>query len=128
MKFDLKIVTKGIFIAFCIASLLLIEVADRAQFRPKSIFGRTVKDFERQKSEIQILFLGQSDIKRAIIPEAMPFKAYNFAEQGESFIETYYKFKYYVDDMPNLKVVILPLTLVLRLRNTLTKSFDFFQN
>jgi len=113
MKFDLKIVAKGIFIAFCIfiAVLLLVEVADRTLFRSKSIFGRTVKDFEKQKGEIQILFLGQSDMKRAVIPEVMPFKAYNFAELGESFIETYYKFKYYVEGMPSLKVVVLPLPL-----------------
>src|SRR4030042_4744144 len=102
MKFDLKIVTKGIFIAFCIfiAVLLMVEVADRTLFRPKSIFGRTVKDFEKEKGEIQILFLGQSDMKRAVIPEIMSFKAYNFAELGESFIETYFKFKYYIDEMP----------------------------
>lgn len=113
MKFDLKIVVKGILIALFIfiAVLLLVEVADRALFRSKSIFGRTVKDFEKQKSEIQILFLGQSDMKRAVIPEAMPFKAYNFAGSGESFIETYYKLKYYIDEMPSLKVVVLPLPL-----------------
>lgn len=113
MKFDLKIVVKGILIALFIfiAVLLLVEVADRALFRSKSIFGRTVKDFEKQKSEIQILFLGQSDMKRAVIPEAMPFKAYNFAELGESFIETYYKLKYYIEEMPSLKVVVLPLPL-----------------
>ena len=113
MNFDLKIVIKGIFIAFCvfIAILLLVEVAERALFRPKSIFGRTVKEFEKEKGEIQILFLGQSDMKRAVIPELMPFKAYNFAELGESYIETYFKFKYYIDEMPSLRVVILPLPL-----------------
>ena len=113
MKFDLKIVAKGIFIAFCIfiAVLLLVEVADRTLFRSKSIFGRTVKDFEKQRGEIQILFVGQSDMKRAVIPEVMSFKAYNFAELGESFIETYYKLKYYIEEMPSLRVVVLPLPL-----------------
>lgn len=113
MKFDLKIVIKGIFITFCIfiVLLLLIEVTDKALFRSKSIFGRTVKDFEKEKGEIQILFLGQSDMKRAVIPDTMSFKAYNFAELGESFIETYFKLKHYIDEMPQLKVVILPLAL-----------------
>jgi len=113
MAFDLKIVIKGIFIAICIfvAVLLLVEVADRALFRQKSIFGRTVKDFEKEKGEIQILFLGQSDMKRAVIPDIMSLKAYNFAELGESFIETYFKLKYYIDEMPSLKVIVLPLTL-----------------
>jgi hypothetical protein len=113
MAFDIKTIIKGIFIALCIfiAVLLLVEVVDRALFRQKSIFGRTVKDFEKEKGEIQILFLGQSDMKRAVIPDTMSFKAYNFAELGESFIETYFKFKYYMDEMPRLKVIVLPLTL-----------------
>jgi len=114
MTFNLKIIAKGILIAFCIfiAILLSVELADRTLFRPKSIFGRTVKDFERQKGEIQVLLLGQSDMKRGVIPEIMPFKTYNFAELGESFIETYFKFKYYIDELPSLKVVVLPLPLV----------------
>ncbi|NWG01872.1 MAG: hypothetical protein HXY44_03315 [Syntrophaceae bacterium] len=113
MAFDFKTIIKGIFIAFCIfvVILLLVEVADRALFRPKSIFGRTVREFEKEKSEVQILFVGQSDMKRAVIPDIMSFKAYNFAELGESFIETYFKLKYYIDDMPRLKVIVLPLTL-----------------
>jgi hypothetical protein len=88
-----------------------VGFTDRILFEPKSIFARTVKGFEEQKDQIQILFLGQSDIKYAIIPKAMPYKSYNLAEGGENFIATYYKLKYYIDKTPHLKIVVLPLHL-----------------
>ena len=113
MKFDLKIIIKGILIALCIyiAALLAVGFADRILFEPKSIFARTVKGFEKQKGQIQILFLGQSDMKYAIIPKAMPYRSYNLAEGGENFVATYYKLKYYIDEAPHLKIVVLPLNL-----------------
>jgi hypothetical protein len=113
MKFDLKIITKGILIALCICIVALLAVGfiDRILFEPKSVFARTVKGFEEQKDQIQILFMGQSDMKYAIIPKAMPYKSYNLAEGGENFIATYFKLKYYIDKAPHLKIVVLPLHL-----------------
>jgi hypothetical protein len=113
MKFDLKIIIKGILIALFIyiGALLAVGLTDRILFEPKSIFARTVRGFEAQKDQIQILFLGQSDMKYAIIPKTMPYKSYNFAEGGENFIATYFKIKHYIDEMPHLKIVVLPLPL-----------------
>jgi hypothetical protein len=113
MKFDLRIVIKGILIAFCIflAIILATRFMDRILFRPESAFARTVKGFEEQKDQIQILFLGQSDMKYAIIPKEMPYKSYNFAEFGENYIGTYFKLRHYIGEMPRLKIVVLPLPL-----------------
>jgi len=113
MKFDLKIIIKGILIALCIyfGALLAVGFVDRILFQPKSIFARTVRGFEAQKDQIQILFLGQSDMKDAIIPKLMPYKSYNFSEPGENFVATYLKLKYYIDKTPGLKIVVLPLNL-----------------
>jgi hypothetical protein len=113
MKFDLKIVLKGVLIAFFIffAILLAARWVDRIFFKPESVFARTVKGFEEQKDQIQILFMGQSDMKYAVIPKAMPFKSYNFAELGEGYIGNYLKLKYYIDEMPQLKVVVLGFSL-----------------
>jgi len=113
MKFDLKIIIKGILIALCIyiGALLAVGFIGRIVFEPKSVFARTVKGFEAQKDQIQILFLGQSDMKYAIIPQAMPYPSYNFAESGENFVATYFKLKYYIDKTPGLKIVVLPLNL-----------------
>jgi Uri superfamily endonuclease len=113
MKFDLKIVIKGVLIALCIFIVILLaaRLIDRIFFRPESVFARTVKGFEEQKDQIQILFMGQSDMKYAIIPKVMPYKSYNFAEVAENYIGTYLKLKYYMDEMPRLKVVVLGLPL-----------------
>jgi hypothetical protein len=113
MKFDSKIILKGILIALsiCIVVLLAAGVIDRIVFEPESVFARTVKGFEEQEDQIQILFLGQSDIKFAIIPKVMPYRSYNLAGMGENFIGTYFKLKYYIDKTPRLKIVVLPLHL-----------------
>jgi hypothetical protein len=113
MKFDLKIVIKGILIALCIFIGILLGArwVDRIFFRPESVFTRTVNGFEEQKGQIQVLFMGQSDMKYAIIPKVMPFKSYNFAELGEGYIGNYLKLKYYIDEMPHLKVVVLSFSL-----------------
>jgi hypothetical protein len=113
MKFDLKIILKGVLIALCIfiAILLAARWIDRIFFSPESVFARTVKGFEEQKDQIQILFMGQSDMKYAIIPKAMPYKSYNFADLGGNHIGTYFKLKYYIDQMPRLKILVLGLSL-----------------
>ena len=113
MKFDFKIIIKGILIALCIyiAVLLAVGFIDRIFFEPESIYARTVRGFEEQKGQIEILFLGQSDMKHAIIPKALPYQSYNLAEMGENFVGTYFKLKYYIDKTPHLKVVVLSLHL-----------------
>ena len=113
MRFNLKIIITGVLIALCIyfGALLAVGFVDRILFQPKSIFARTVRGFEAQKEQIQILFLGQSDMKDAIIPKLMPYQSYNFSEPGENFVATYFKLKYYIDKTPGLKIVVLPLNL-----------------
>ena len=113
MKFDLKIVIKGVLIALCIvvAILLAARWIDRIFFRPESVFARTVRGFEEQKDQIQILFMGQSDMKYAVIPEIIPYKSYNFADLGENYMGTYLKLKYHIDQMPRLKILVLGFSL-----------------
>jgi len=113
MKFDLKVVIKGILVALCIfiGILLTARWIDRIYFRPESVFARTLKGFEEQKDQIQLLFMGQSDMKFAVIPKVMPVKSYNFAELGEGYIGTYLKLKRHIDEMPHLKIVVLGVSL-----------------
>ena len=113
MKFDLKIVIKGILVALCIfiGILLTARWIDRIYFRPESVFARTVKGFEEQKDQIQLLFMGQSDVKYAVIPKVMPVKSYNFAEVAENYIGTYLKLKRHIDEMPRLKILVLGVSL-----------------
>jgi hypothetical protein len=93
------------------AILLAARWIDRIFFRPESVFARTVRGFEEQKDQIQILFMGQSDMKYAIIPKIMSYPSYNFADLGENYIGNYLKLKHHVDQMPRLKIVVLGLSL-----------------
>ncbi|NQT90746.1 MAG: hypothetical protein HQ558_05780 [Candidatus Omnitrophica bacterium] len=112
MGYHIKTIAKGMligalsFILFC----LFLEFV-YGYIRHESVFARTVTDFEGRKDEIEVLFLGPSDVKRSIIPAAFDQKAFNFSNAGENSIETYHRLKYYIDDMPRLKVVVLPLSL-----------------
>lgn len=101
----------------CIALLVFagiifcLELTDRVIFRPKSIFARSIEDFEKQKGEVQILFCGASDVKYGIVPDEFPNKTFNFAGTGENYMEIYYKLKHYIQDMPELKLVVLSVGL-----------------
>src|SRR4030066_1306040 len=96
---------RAVYIAFIIIFIFIfsLELTDRILFRPKSIFARSVRDFEKQKSQIQILFLGQSDVQFDIIPDEFNYRAFNFSGSGETFLETYYKLKHYIRDMHEVK-------------------------
>jgi hypothetical protein len=104
---------KAAFIAFLVFIVVIfcLELTDRIVFRPKGIFARGVQDFEKQKNNVQIMFMGQSDMQYGIIPDILNYNAYNFAASNETLLETYYKLKYYIDDMPNLRLVVLPVSL-----------------
>lgn len=112
-SFAMPVWIKAISIALLafLTVMLSIEVMDRAVFRPKSIFARSVGDFEKQKEGIQLLFLGQSDVQFDIVPSEFKYRSYNLAGSGESFIETYYKLKHYIPYMPELKMVVLSVTM-----------------
>lgn len=69
----------------------------------------TFRQFRRHAPRIEVLIMGQSDIKSAIDPEVIPVEAFNFSDYGENFIESYHKLRFHLKDMPNLKMVMLPL-------------------
>lgn len=108
----LRLILKGVFIAVCICIVLILalEYTNRVFFLPKAIFTRQIKQFAQEKKEIQILFCGESSVQRDVNPEVFDYYTFNFACRGENYIETYYKLKYYIKSMPNLKIVVLPLT------------------
>ncbi len=87
----------------------LAKLAGGLLIRPEET--RTYEEFLRHAADLELLIAGQSDIKNALIPSAFGVEAYNFADTGESFIETYYKLRHHLDDMPRLRVVILPLSI-----------------
>jgi hypothetical protein len=69
----------------------------------------TFDQFAQVSDRIEVLILGQSDIKAALDPERFPAETFNLADHGENFIETYHKLKRHLPEMPRLKVVVMAL-------------------
>ncbi len=104
---------KIVFGALCVTAVILIvcilflNYLFQESFIAGGYLFQTMKSFERQKEDIQILFSGPSELQFAIIPSMFRFKAFNFSPNAEDMTESYYKLKYCINRMPKLKVVVL---------------------
>lgn len=107
-----RAVSRGILIV-CAALVVLVglmEIADRIAFRPQTMIARIAREFESRLDTVEILVLGPSDMGAAIIPSELGAPGYNLAFPGETTMETFFKLRHYVDRLPKLRVVLLPLT------------------
>lgn len=103
---------------------------------PNLPFEKSIRTFEKQMQTIRILCMGASGVRRAVDPAQFPSKTYNFAYAGENYAITYLKLKTYINAMPQLEMVLLPVSYAnfssaLLSRNsvyssTLTKNREFF--
>lgn len=59
-------------------------------------------------ADIQALAIGHSQLYDGFKPESFFLPAFNLCNSDQDFIDDYYLFKELLDDMPNLKVAILP--------------------
>ena len=108
----------GAFLSLFIVVLIVAEVILR-QISPSLIsYDKEVRDsiasFENRASDIELLFLGNSQTVHAINPEFMQnsgLKIHNFGYANEPIRTTYWKVKYYLDRglLPQLKSVFLQL-------------------
>ena len=106
-------IMKGVVIIFLIVGVAVafFVISDTLLFSPKTIWARTNADFKLKQKDVQILFLGMSDMRSALIPSEFDPIAFNYGSGGENYIETYYKLKACIDDTPNLEVVILSVAM-----------------
>lgn len=107
-----RAVSRGILMV-CVAVVILvglIEITDRIAFRPHAIISRIVREFEDRLDTVEVLVLGPSDMGAAIIPSELGAPGYNLAFPGETTMETYFKLRHYIDRLPQLRMVLLPLT------------------
>ncbi len=100
-----------IFFALIILSLACLELLNRYFIVHKSKHYLTLCDFETVKDKIEILFLGDSHFKLGIDSAKFRKPVYNLSFSNASYISSYYILKRFIDEMPKLKVVILPLDL-----------------
>lgn len=78
--------------------------------------------FKKYHKEIKIIALGASHTQRAINPSLMDVRTLNLANSSQGPYENYILFKNFINDLPNLKLLIIGLTY-----NTLAIDKDFTQ-
>ncbi|MDH3498865.1 MAG: hypothetical protein OEM97_01975 [Acidimicrobiia bacterium] len=74
-------------------------------------YALTHKQFLAAEPNIEVLIGGQSDVKAALAPPLIDAAAFNYADTGESPIESYFKLKHHLPRMPKLRVLIYSLSL-----------------
>jgi len=105
---------KKYWLAFFLVFVILLsclEALNRYFIIHKSKPFLTWYAFETQKSKVEVLLLGDSHFRRGIDSGKFKLNAFNLSIPNASYISSYYLLKRSIDDMPNLKVVVIPLDL-----------------
>lgn len=71
----------------------------------------THRQFKSCASSIEVLIGGQSDIKASIVPTLLHPQAFNFSDTGEGSIESYFKFRTILPEVPNIRCLVYSLSL-----------------
>ncbi len=105
---------KGYVLFFCILFVLsfwVLEGINKQFEKNKSKNYRVLNTFLQVKDTVQIVFLGDSHFQDGL--NLIPYQQmiFNLSFGGTSYMHSYYLIKRYMDDMPELKVVVLPLDL-----------------
>ncbi|GEM_PF-2477411 len=108
-QYRIKLIHLVLFVTLLIGSLIGFEMLNRYFITHKSKHFVTLNDFVTQKEKIETLYLGDSHFRRGINSELLPDATYNLSFLNSSYISSYYILKYYIDQMPRLKIVVLPL-------------------
>jgi len=75
---------------------------------PKSIPERTRQQFLAAPEEHRVLFVGDSHVKNGVDPRPIP-GAFNFAVEGETYLQGYYKVRTILAEDDSLKTIVLPV-------------------
>ena len=99
-----------VFGAIFIALLLIMNVGYYHLILSSGTLEKKYTQFQECKKNIKILVLGDSHTDAGINPMHIN-NSFNDASAGESYFQTYYKLKTYLDEGLKLEVIILPFDL-----------------
>jgi hypothetical protein len=105
----LKLIHVAAFIALFILIFGGMEYVNRTYSVVKNQNYKILTNFFKQEKDTQILLLGDSHLEYGVNADLFKEKAYNLSLGGANFIQSYYLLKAVINDMPNLKLVVLPL-------------------
>jgi hypothetical protein len=84
-----------------VSSVMCLEVINRTLYIPKTNEYKRIKKFEETRADVEVVFLGDSHVKRAINQKELSLKAVNLGFGGANYIELFYFFDNYFNDGMN---------------------------
>lgn len=88
-----------------------MNIAYHEQILSKYILARTDRDFAQYRSDVEVLFLGDSHAQHGLSTLDIP-NAFNFSSQAEHYALNYYKLKSILaEGKGRLRVIVLPIDL-----------------
>ncbi|MCM8776218.1 MAG: hypothetical protein NC930_07730 [Candidatus Omnitrophica bacterium] len=101
-------------LTFCLAfvvSLVVCECLNRHFILTRSSNVLTFNAFEKEKKEVKMLLIGDSQFLDGIDPHIFPRKTFNLSFLGTDYIQSYFMLKRQLDELPALKVLVLQMNL-----------------
>lgn len=99
-----------VFIILFFSSFFILEVINKKCFvEKKAHIFRLYNNFLSKKDSSEVLLIGDSHIGDDILADELPYKTANFGIPGTGYAEFYYFLKYYIHQMPKLKVLVLEI-------------------
>lgn len=95
-----------IFLCPVIILMLSIEIYLRNIPSPTNV---KIEYINKKKTKIKVLFLGSSQMERAINPEYIDYSSINLANSAQTLNENLTLLKHFQEKMPELRVVVLEL-------------------
>jgi ABC-type microcin C transport system permease subunit YejB len=91
-------------VLFAGVELVVRDHAERISASDREM-GRSRTAFERRRTDVEILALGDSRVYHGVDPQFIHPKAHNFGFPSEPIQSTYWKMKYYLErgDLPRLR-------------------------
>lgn len=100
------------FVLIFTVSFLYLEHLNRHEFVYKTSYNfQKLNTFIEEKDNIQILFTGDSHFIGGIDTRWFNHTAFSLSFGGANYMQSYYLLKHYIDEMPDLKLVVIPLDL-----------------
>ncbi len=108
-KYNIRKAHVCIFVGLFVASLVCLEMTNRVFFVSQSKNLNIISAFEKNKQNLEVIFLGDSHFRKGIDTQRIRSSAFNLSFGKASYIQSYYILKHYILQMPSLKLVVIPI-------------------
>jgi len=96
-----------LFLSFPFTVLLLLEIVSRQMFLSHSDMTAKFNEFDEVKSQIEVLFMGNSHVEKGINPDLIAEKSFNLAFSAQDLYYNHKILQKHISEMHNLKKLVI---------------------